>query len=288
MEYKMMNLKKDIHITGLHTFFYYEHPKDFYFAGERHDFWEMVYVDIGEISVVADNTGYIIPQGKAIFHKPMEFHTLASSNKRPHNVMVISFSTNSTAMKFFENKILEMDSQHKKILSNILSEAQKVFGTIPDTLSHRRIKNPEIGAGQLIINYLEQLLIMLIRSGQAGKRSGHVSANAKKNVENAFVELIEQYLLENLDKKIELQDVCDKFNMSKSYICQLFKETAGKSIIDYSINLKITEAKKLIREGKMNFTQISQHLGYTSIHHFSRSFKKVTGLSPSDYIKSVK
>ena len=52
--------------------------------------------------------------------------------------------------------------------------------------------------------------------------------------------------------------------------------------------MKIEEAKKLMREGKYNFTQISDILGYTSIHYFSRQFKNVTDMTPSQYVLSVK
>jgi YesN/AraC family two-component response regulator len=49
--------------------------------------------------------------------------------------------------------------------------------------------------------------------------------------------------------------------------------------------LKIKEAKRLIREGQMNFTEISEFLGFSSIHYFSKLFKKPTGKSPSEYAK---
>ena len=52
--------------------------------------------------------------------------------------------------------------------------------------------------------------------------------------------------------------------------------------------LKINAAKELIRTNRMNFTQIAEHLGYASIHYFSRQFKKVTGMTPSEYASSIK
>ncbi|HOJ09593.1 MAG TPA: AraC family transcriptional regulator [Clostridiales bacterium] len=290
MGLELKTFKKDIDILGLYTFYYFEHSKDFYFTGERHNFWEMVYVDSGEISVIADNAGYIIKQGDVIFHKPMEFHTLASNKKDPHNVMVITFSVKGEAMKFFENKIFTVDSQHKKILSLLLEEAQKTSFSIPNNLYKKLldIKNSEIGSQQLVISYLEQFLIALMRSNQNNERNGRISRYAKKNAENALVDSIEKYLLDNIYERISLKDICEKFNLSKSYICHLFKEATGKSIIDCYINFKIAEAKKLIRQGNLNFTQISEKLCYTSIHHFTRSFKNITGISPSSYEKSVK
>ena len=59
------------------------------------------------------------------------------------------------------------------------------------------------------------------------------------------------------------------------------------AIIDYFIALKVNEAKKLLQEGNVSITQISDTLGYSTIHHFSHSFKKCIGMSPSEYKKSL-
>ena len=44
----------------------------------------------------------------------------------------------------------------------------------------------------------------------------------------------------------------------------------------------------MIRSGQMNFTQISEYLGYSSIHYFSRQFKRSTGMTPSEYVSSIR
>jgi YesN/AraC family two-component response regulator len=59
-------------------------------------------------------------------------------------------------------------------------------------------------------------------------------------------------------------------------------------VIDYFTKLKIDMAKQLVRDNHMNFTQIADYLGYSSIHYFSRQFKKTTGMTPSEYSSSIK
>ena len=59
-------------------------------------------------------------------------------------------------------------------------------------------------------------------------------------------------------------------------------------MIDYFNKLKIRAAKEMIREGRLNFTQIAARLGFQSVHYFSRRFKLLTGMSPSEYADSVK
>jgi AraC-like DNA-binding protein len=64
----------------------------------------------------------------------------------------------------------------------------------------------------------------------------------------------------------------------------IFRESYGGAISFFN-ELKLDEAKRLIREGRLNFTEIADALGFTSLHYFSRLFKKKTGLSPSEYAK---
>ena len=74
----------------------------------------------------------------------------------------------------------------------------------------------------------------------------------------------------------------------RSQLQKLFLKKSGAGIIEYFSLMKVNAAKQLIRTNKMNFTQISEQLGYTSIHYFSRQFKKVTGMTPSEYASSIK
>ena len=160
MNYKCLESEKYIHIKGLYTFFYFEHGSNYFFPGEQHDFWELVYVDSGKISAVADNFGYIVEQGEIIFHKPNEFHTLASSPNEPHNILVTTFETNSPAMDFFKNKIFTLNSKQKKILSLMLEEMKKAFldGRL-DNKIHDEAQLLDKASYQLGIGHLEHLLI---------------------------------------------------------------------------------------------------------------------------------
>lgn len=288
--FKMLKLNKEIEIEGLYTFFYSEHSRDFRYIGEKHDFWELVYVDSGEIYAVADNNGYSLSQGNIIFHKPMEFHGMTAVNNKPHNVLVVTFETKSPAMNFFTKKIFMLNTHQKKILSRFLDELKKIFGTsfVAFDAPDLQLTREQRWAYQIALSCLEHFLIELMRENTYVNRTEKTSSLAKKNVENALVDSIKDYLHNNIYSTITLDDICQQFSMSKSYICQLFKNETGSSIIDYYIGLKIKEAKFLIREGNLNFTQISEKLGYSSLHHFTRIFKTKEKMSPSLYEKSIK
>lgn len=58
-------------------------------------------------------------------------------------------------------------------------------------------------------------------------------------------------------------------------------------MIEFFSMMKVDTAKQMIRDHQLNFTQISDKLGYTSIHYFSRQFKKLTTMTPSEYATSI-
>ena len=76
--------------------------------------------------------------------------------------------------------------------------------------------------------------------------------------------------------------------MSGSSMKKLFKKEAGGGAMRFYNNCKIDRAKQLIREGEHNFTEISEMLAYNSVQYFSRQFKEITGMTPSQYEVSVK
>ena len=98
-------LRNDINIGRLYSVHYFEYPTNFKFEGESHDFWEVVYVDKGDICAVADDKTFTVSQGNAVFHKPNEWHTLQTSSESATNVVIFSFESSSPAMDFFKRKI---------------------------------------------------------------------------------------------------------------------------------------------------------------------------------------
>jgi hypothetical protein len=94
-----------IHVDKIITMFYMELSKSFQYDGEQHDFWEMVYIDKGEMLCTADKSRFILKSGEMTFHKPNEFHNLSGDNQVAPNVSIITFECKSRSMNFFDGKI---------------------------------------------------------------------------------------------------------------------------------------------------------------------------------------
>ncbi|MCU6792725.1 AraC family transcriptional regulator [Paenibacillus sp. WQ 127069] len=93
------------------------------------------------------------------------------------------------------------------------------------------------------------------------------------------------YILENYADKLKLKDLSDYIQLSHSYLQVIFKEVTGSSPIEYLINVRINKSKELMKEGYQNISEISELVGFNDAFYFSRCFKKLEGIAPSDYHK---
>lgn len=284
IKHKIANL---INITKIVTIHYYEFDKNFSYDGESHNFWEMVYVDAGNVKIKANNKEFQLKQGEIIFHKPNEFHTLKTDKETAANVFVISFVCSSKTMSFFKGKTMTVPSKLKKHISTIIEEYSQTFNTMATKDIKLELKeNPPIGGQQMIKTYLEQFLIMLIRS----ENDNHDLRifPSKESMENHIVSQILHIIEDNTYSKISVDQICSELNYSRTYLSKIFKTVSGYTILEYILMNKIREAKKLIREERYNFTQISDLLAFDNPHYFSAVFKKISNMTPTSYKNSVK
>ena len=129
MTYIRTKLAHEIVIDSIITVHYFEYMKDFVFKGESHDFWEFLYVDNGTVSVRSDEHWLTLNTGDIIFHKPNEFHAIRSIGKKSPNLVVMSFTSPTPAMQFFENQSGTLDKEERTIISMLMREAKETFST---------------------------------------------------------------------------------------------------------------------------------------------------------------
>ena len=276
-----------INISKIVTVHYYEFDQNFSFKGETHDFWEMVYVDKGKVLVKSDEKELILEQEEIIFHKPNEFHAIKAHASSP-DFFVVSFVCNSQAMKRFNFFHTTLDKTLKPILASIIYEAEKTYVIKKNDVELTKLSLREdapIGGEQLVKTYLEQLLIMLLR--QISDKSATEIFPSKENLENDIVRTIKNYINDNVREKITLPKICNSLGYGKSYLCKVFKELSGNSICEYANDKKIEYAKRLVRDDNMNFSEISDYLSFDNPQYFSRVFKRITGMTPSEFKLSL-
>jgi YesN/AraC family two-component response regulator len=142
-----------------------------------------------------------------------------------------------------------------------------------------------IGGEQLIKTYLEQLLILLIRNVlKIGKSKIFPS---KESMENHLIISIKSYIKENICKPFRILDLCKTLRYSKSYLSKIFQSQTGNTIANYATETKVKKAKQMIRDGQYNFSEISDMLSFDNPQYFSRVFKHVTNMTPTEFKLSL-
>ncbi|RAV16418.1 helix-turn-helix domain-containing protein [Paenibacillus contaminans] len=287
--YQRTRLKRPIVIHNLISLYYYEFGKHYIFRGEKHDFWEVLYVDKGEIEVMADTTRHLLKQGMIIFHKPNEFHSFYAYKGKAPNVIVFTFDCKSPAMRHFENQVIVLNDEERNLLAQIVKEGMASFHfPFRYPLSESRRDDAPFGSEQLIKLNIEMLLIRLMRRDFHTETSEPLSSTARENDNAEVIKRVIAYMEERLDANVSLAEIGDALHISKTRLKDLFKKSTGSTIMEYFAGMKIKQAKQLIRDETYNMTEISGMLGFSSVHYFSKAFKKTTGMSPTEYARSVK
>ena len=288
MNYVKSPVKNIITVSKLVTLHYFELGPEFRFAGERHDFWELVYIDSGSAKILAEDEELCLTQGQLVFHRPNELHTLRSNGGMRAAVFVITFEAKAPAMRAFERSVFTLPSGLKSLVSAMIDEGRRAyelpyFDPYLSELTPRA--DAPAGAQQMLRIYLESLLIMLLRSDPPHRNGG--GFRMTQLYDDPLTMKVIRYFEENLCRRLTIGDVCAAAGYGKTHVSERFRQTTGYGVMEYFTLLKISEAKRLLRERRRNVSEISELLGFESPQYFSRRFKAVTGLSPTEYSRIV-
>ncbi len=282
--HKLQNL---IVVSKVVTIHYFEFDKNFRAVEEAHDFWELVYADKESIVCTADDKRIPLCEGEMLFHKPGERHALYANGKKAPNVCIVSFECKSEAMRFFEDRRLRPDKAFVRFLYSIVEEGKRTFDipfSSPECERMHLLDTPTLGGEQLIKNYLELLLINLMRSLTETPR-GNDTFLREGEFDSKPVKDVIRLLQENLEGALSIDGICAAVGYSRAHIFKEFKAATGKSVMAYYTSLKIERAKQLLREGELSVRQIAEQLSFDTPNYFSKTFKRHTGQTPTAYQK---
>ena len=281
-KHKIENL---LNISKIVAVRYFELDKDFVGQYETHDFWEMVYADRSNAVCVANESETLLKEGEALFHKPGEPHYLRSDGKRALNVFVVMFECRNEAVRFFDDRKIKIDRSNLSLIYSIIEESKNTFelsSLDPYQKKLELLPSPSLGGKQIIKNYLEILLINLIRS-ESKKNSSSDVFLFRDEFNERISGMVIEYMNENIGKKLSVTEICEAMHYSKSYLFKEFKNAVGYPMMTYFTKLKIDHAKRMLRETYMSVSEISEALAFDNPNYFSKTFKRMTGHTPSKY-----
>jgi len=250
----------------IYTFLYQECANNFYFRGEKHQPYELVYVDRGELHNLVRGQDILLGQQDFMIIDSNDWHTQYSD--LPVNFLIVSFWADNEKLSAVTNKRISMNSHYRDIFKKMLT---------------RNEEDPYSG------EYMESVLkILLIELLQHANTEPTPQYPTSSHWENEIVDRSIQIISENLYRKMPLEELAEAIHVSVPYLYKLFQVHLGTSPGKYIAKMRIEECKMLLRDGQLSMGQVATRMGFSSQQQFSRQFSSICGISPTQYLRSLR
>jgi len=104
-----------------------------------------------------------------------------------------------------------------------------------------------------------------------------------QNAEPPVITRAKQFIIEHQTEELSLEQVAAAVHTSKFYFCKMFKKATGINFTDYLSRLRTERAKNLLLNPNLRVSEIAYEVGFQSLTHFNRVFKRIAGRSPTNY-----
>ena len=260
-----MNAKKIFYpftITSINSSYEYVWNRDFYFAGERHDFWEMVYVLRGEVEAVEDEKVYVMHAGNLICHAPMEFHRIRSSGGTEPHVLILSFSHEGEIPPSLGDGLFSLSPDEAATYTTLFARLNRFCRD--EQASAASGAEPALSLAAFLSRLSAEHVPenKLLHSGRAAEY-------------RRVIEVMQGAVRENLS----LSGIATRAMVSISTVKSLFAAFSGVSPKSYYAGLRAKEAMRCLESG-MSVSEVADLLGFSSPNYFSLFFKRSFGVPP--------
>ena len=258
-------VRPKVRVECLYTLFYQEKEAGFFFPGESHPMAELLYVDNGRMHSVADGQDIPLEQGDLVIYGPGQWHMQYAQPDQAPRMVTVGFWARGVQWETLCNRRFRPDRESVSLLQKMLAAQQQ---DDPDRIF--------------------SLLTLLLQNLQEQGNRQEAGLQVGISGENVIISKAQQYVREHVTEKLTVPAVAERVGVSASYLTALFHKHLQLSPGEYVRRIKLQQSKQLIREGQLNVTQVSESLQYSTVHHFSRQFKQMFGMTPTEYAKSVK
>ncbi len=244
-----------------------------------HNFPQIWYVSKGEVTLTVAEETFTAKSGSCVFVPAYITHSMDES-RDGFEVYVISFT--DAMFRGFEDECF-LAGKHAHInhrLINTLteltpveeSEATQLVGEMRTELLKGRARNPA-KISLALINLLERM---------ASKRKDRGSHIVEHNRISEMSKII-RYITANISKKLTIEGVCERYNMSQSTFVREFKKATGMSFVQMILSVRVRYACQQLRYTKKKIILIADEMGFYDESHFTHAFSSIAGISPAQY-----
>jgi YesN/AraC family two-component response regulator len=247
-----------------------------------HNSFEIYYMRAGERFYFIKERSYRVKRGNLVLIPPNVLHKTMQSESPNHERILITFKQSFMAgfcdelvpdvLRIFEDgPILHLAAHELNMVETIMEKM----------LWEQKHEKPDAGAYIKVL--LSELLLLINRhirdSDLKNKIAEHPTTLHRK------VSDIVRHINENFHQPLSLKLLAAHFHISSFYLCRIYKEVTGFTVIEYVNQLRVQEAQKLLKTSRMSVTEITEKVGFESSTHFGRIFKSLCSMSPLQYRK---
>lgn len=238
-----------------------------------HSHFELYYLEEGKRLHMLENDIYeTAPDDMMLFAPFVMHHSYSEKPDQRFKRIVLYFTPDSVE----DENVLKKLVNSSGLYHVDAKVGHYIHGMLGMILMEQNNKDELHGASMKAL--LNMIVIALLRSGiQASKPE-------VQTLISKMVDYIDTHYMED----ITLDDLADQFFVSKYYLCHEFKKYTNRTINQYINTTRIMNAQRQIMETGHSFTKIGTDCGFASSTHFSRTFKSVTGYTPSEFKASYK
>lgn len=247
-----------------------------------HDFTEFTFILSGKGKYLVEGITYDVEAGDVIICNPGVKHQNILVNTKEPTVEFFAGFTDFHFKNMQPNSISLKDGGH--VLHTTTETKQEISKHCYEMIAEN--ESAQIGKYFMLKSHLIQILLLMVRDITEVETSNQKGCNFESYNKSYAVKRIINYLNENYENKISLDQIAHNMYLSPVYISKIFKEETGESPINYLIKIRLEKAKDiLINTEGGSIKSIANRVGYEDVYHFSKLFKKYYGISPLYYKK---
>lgn len=281
--------------------------------------WVMAIAEAGQLDLSAQNLvarlEELIGQARAMSSLNLElvetqkYETVISFSNRPRPRLQSSAAAGqiqldeASAQLFLQQQRLLLsylsvgNSEQAHVLIQEMVEQLKelprelIYSLLVDTIARIHTRLQEMKLLQQSVPRYDLLLNAHDQSDMIGWMTGQLDQWVKEmpavHTPRQVVRQIQQYIEEHIAGPLSLDAVADHVFLSPVYVSRLFKQETGENFTDYITHVRIEKAKYLLEHMDIRVSDVGERTGYSNPRYFYRVFKNTTGLTPSEYRRSV-
>ncbi len=268
--YVFQNIDSSIIIKEIIALYYAVKSPKYKFDGERHHYFELTYVDHGTLVTEVENKKYELNENDCMIYYPGQFHTQEITSNESCSYITIIFECSGISNEKMFNRVYNCSRELVSLLEQISKNTDSTF----------KFRN------ELLVTYLQLFVVRLLQLDEM-KNTPKPTTLINQHFENMLLEEIITYIHNHLVEPLPIDQICLHFSISRSSLQNLFKNNLNVSPKHYVNEAKLSLSRVMIKKGEYTISEISNRLGFTSIHYFSRKFAKRFGIAPSEYARKI-